>query len=122
MSNVTIRARISPELKREAEAVFEVIGMTTAGAIRVFLKQAGNSGGLPFPPVARKPNAETLAAMMELEDGGGQTFQTTDELFADLNAFVETRMNADKRKYPCFPRSSASYARRPFNPYFYRRK
>jgi len=83
MSNVTVQARISPELKQEAEAVLFSVGMTTAEAIRVFLKQVVNSGGLPFQPTARTPNTETLAAMMELEHGGGQAFQTTDELFAD---------------------------------------
>jgi len=83
MSNVTIQARVSAELKQEAEAVFAAIGMSTAEAIRVFLQQAVNSGGLPFQPTAKAPNAETLAAMMELEDRGGQVFSTTDELFAD---------------------------------------
>lgn len=31
-----------------------------------------------------KPNAETLAAMEELEDGGGECFDTLDELWASL--------------------------------------
>jgi len=83
MPNVTVQACINPTLKQEAEVVFAAIGMTTAEAIRVFLQQAVNSGGLPFRPTAKTPNAETLAAMMELEDGGGESFATTDELFVD---------------------------------------
>ena len=83
MSNTTVQARISPELKQEAESVFAEIGMTTAEAIRVFLKQVVNRGGLPFQPAAKKPNAETLAALIELENGDGQVFQNTDDLFAD---------------------------------------
>lgn len=83
MPNVTVQARVSSELKQEAEAVFSAIGMSTAEAIRVFLQQAVNSGGLPFRPTASTPNAETLAAMMELEDRGGQVFSTTDALFTD---------------------------------------
>lgn len=83
MANVTVQARVSPELKQEAEAVFSAIGMSTAEAIRVFLQQAVNSGGLPFQPSAKTPSVETLAAMMELEDGGGQLFPTTEELFAN---------------------------------------
>ncbi len=86
MSNITVQARIPPELKEEAESVLSSIGMTTAEAIRVFLKQVVNSGGLPFQPTAKVPNAETLAAMMELEQGGGQVFQSTDELFTDWKA------------------------------------
>lgn len=83
MSNVTVQARVNFDLKQEAEAVFAAIGMTTAEAIRVFLQQAVNSGGLPFQPTAKTPNAETLLAMTELEDGGGDLFSTTDDLFAD---------------------------------------
>ena len=83
MPTVTVQARVDPQLKKEAEAVFSAIGMTTAEAIRIFLAQSVNSGGLPFQPTAKIPNPETLAAIMELEDGGGQVFQTIDELFAD---------------------------------------
>ncbi len=35
ISNVTVQARVSAELKQEAEAVFSAIGMSTAEAIRV---------------------------------------------------------------------------------------
>ena len=36
-----------------------------------------------FQPTARTPNAGTLAALMESENGGGQIRQSTDELFVD---------------------------------------
>lgn len=83
MANVTVQARISPELKEQAEAVLAEIGLSTAEAIRVFLQQTVNSGGLPFQPTAKRPNAETLDAMAELESGGGQGFDSTETLFAD---------------------------------------
>jgi len=83
MANITMQARISPELKQQAEAILAAIGLSTADAIRLFLQQTVNSGGLPFQPSAKRPNAETLAAMLELEKGGGQTFASTEELFAD---------------------------------------
>ena len=35
MANVTVQARVSPELKQEAEAVFSAIGMSTAEAMDV---------------------------------------------------------------------------------------
>ena len=85
MSNVTVQARVTADLKQQAEAVFFEIGMSTAEAIRVFLKQAVNSGGLPFQPTAKRPNTETMAAILELENGGGQRFETTDDLFAEWN-------------------------------------
>lgn len=83
MSNVTIQSRVSPELKQQAEAVFSALGLSTADAIRMFLQQSVNVGGLPFQPIAKRPNAETLAAMEELENGGGQMFRSTADLFAD---------------------------------------
>lgn len=83
MSNVTIQSRVSPELKQQAEAVFAALGLSTADAIRMFLQQAVNVGGLPFQPSVKRPNADTLDAMKELESGGGQVFQTPGDLFAD---------------------------------------
>lgn len=83
MSSVTIQSRVSPELKKQADAVFAALGLTTSDAIRMFLQQAVNTGGLPFQPTAKRPNAETLEAMVELESGGGQAFRTPTELFAD---------------------------------------
>jgi DNA-damage-inducible protein J len=83
MANVTVQARISPELKEQAEAILGEIGLSTAEAIRVFLQQTVNSGGLPFQPTAKRPNAETQEAMEELANDGGQVFESADELFAD---------------------------------------
>ncbi len=37
--------------------------------------------------VDAKPNKETLAAMKELEDGGGECFNTLDELWTSLTAW-----------------------------------
>jgi DNA-damage-inducible protein J len=83
MAKATVQARVSQELKDDAEEVFLAIGLSTAEAIRVFLQQSVNTGGLPFQPTAKTPNAETLAAIMELEEKGGQVFSSTEELFAD---------------------------------------
>ncbi len=83
MANVTVQARISPELKEEVDATLSAIGLSTAEAIRLFLQQTVNSGGLPFQPTATRPNRGTLEAMLELENGGGTVFESTDDLFAD---------------------------------------
>jgi DNA-damage-inducible protein J len=67
MANDTVQARVPHELKQEAEAIFSAIGLKTSDAIRMFLQQSVNSGGLPFQPTARKPNAQTLEAMKEAD-------------------------------------------------------
>ena len=58
-----IHARIDRRLKKSAERIFSEIGISTAEAIRLFLKQVELHQGLPFP--VSIPNEETVAAMME---------------------------------------------------------
>jgi len=62
-----IRARMEPELKRGAEAIFKVLGISPTEAITLFYKQVTLRRGLPFS--VEIPNAETREAMREaLED------------------------------------------------------
>jgi DNA-damage-inducible protein J len=58
-----IHARIDTNLKKSAERAFSEIGISTAEAIRLFLKQVELYRGLPFPVLI--PNQETVAAMKE---------------------------------------------------------
>ena len=83
MAHVTVQARISPELKEEVDAILFAIGLSTAEAIRLFLQQTVNSGGLPFQPTAKHANADMLDSMLELENGGGMVFESTEDLFTD---------------------------------------
>ena len=62
----TIRARIEPELKRQAEALFSQLGLSTTEAIRLFYKQATLQRGLPF--AVRLPNAETRDALRQARE------------------------------------------------------
>lgn len=75
MSNVMVQARVSQQLKQQAEQLFSSMGLSLSEAVRVFLQQSVNEHGLPFQPRAanRIPNAETIAAMEELDNGGGTT-------------------------------------------------
>jgi len=59
----TIRARVEPKLKRDAEAVLKKVGLTSSEAITLFLMQVKLTRGLPFP--VRLPNAETKRALTE---------------------------------------------------------
>jgi DNA-damage-inducible protein J len=59
----TIRARVEPRLKHDAEAVLDRLGMTPTEAITLFYKQVTLYRGLPFP--IRIPNAATRKALQE---------------------------------------------------------
>ena len=79
-----IRARTEPELKKQAERVFHAIGLNQTDAINLFYRQVVLQHGLPF--AVKIPNAETRKAIKELSSGGGETFETVDDLFAELDA------------------------------------
>jgi DNA-damage-inducible protein J len=83
MNKVVVQASISQELKEEAEAVFQAIGLTMAEAIHLFLVEVVSQQALPWTLSVNLPNAQTQSAMRELEAGGGQVFQTVDELLAN---------------------------------------
>ena len=63
----TVRARIEPALKRDAEAVLKKIGLTSSEAITLFLTQVRLSKGLPF--AVRIPNKRTRQAIMDAREG-----------------------------------------------------
>jgi len=60
----TIRARVEPKLKAEAEGILNSLGMNPSDAIRMFYKQVVLRKGLPFDVVI--PNAETRRAMEDV--------------------------------------------------------
>ena len=67
MSTVTVQSRVNPDLEEQTENILYNMLMSRADAIRIFLQQSVNEGGLPFQPHARTPNAETLEAFAETE-------------------------------------------------------
>ena len=74
----TIRARVEPRLKRDAEAVLKKIGLTSSEAITLFLTQVKLMKGLPFP--LRVPNAETKRALREARARKDlETFETVSD-------------------------------------------
>jgi DNA-damage-inducible protein J len=78
-----ISARIDPELKHNAEEVFEQLGLTTTQAITLFLKQVELERGLPF--AVRLPNEVTAEALEQARVREGlKSFNTLDDLFDDL--------------------------------------
>lgn len=62
-----IRARVEPELKHDAEAVFTQLGLSATEAITLFYKQVTLRHGMPF--AVRIPNAQTSRELQEAYDG-----------------------------------------------------
>ena len=62
-----IRARTTPELKKNVEPIFKELGLTTTEAINLFYRQVCLYRGLPFD--VRIPNEETLKTFNESDKG-----------------------------------------------------
>lgn len=44
----TVHTRVTPEIKRKADSIFESLGLTTSQAIMLFLTATVNHNGMPF--------------------------------------------------------------------------
>jgi DNA-damage-inducible protein J len=80
----TIRARVEPKLKEDAERVLAALGMNASDAIRLFYKQVVLRKGLPFDVAI--PNAATRKALRDADAGKNLLglFADTDEMFRKL--------------------------------------
>ena len=78
-----VRARIDTRLKKEATAVLSAMGLSVSDAIRLMLVRVVSDKALPFD--VRIPNAETEAAMRDIQEGKVKRFKSVEALMADLN-------------------------------------
>ena len=80
-SDEIVRARIDPKTKRQASKALAVMGLTVSDAIRLLMRRIADEKRLPFD--VRVPNKETVAAIEELESGGGERYDDIDALLRD---------------------------------------
>ena len=79
----TIRARIQPDLKDNAEYVFRRLGLSTTQAITLFYKQVELRGGLPFEITI--PNKTTRRTFANTDAGRDLIIcEDTDDMFRKL--------------------------------------
>lgn len=91
MSTTNISIRMDSELKKQAETMFADMGLNMTTAMNMFLRQVVRQGKIPFEIATSIPNAETLAAMREVDDiiSGkipAKKYTSTEELFEDLES------------------------------------
>jgi DNA-damage-inducible protein J len=82
MLKVQANYRIDAQAKQKAYAVLSRMGIKPTDAVNMFINHIAMYGELPFHP--RVPNAETIEAMKELENDGGKTYATSQEMYDDL--------------------------------------
>ncbi len=64
----TLNVRVDENLKKEANELFADLGLDMSTAINMFLRQSVIRNALPFEVVREVPNAETLAAIKEVQE------------------------------------------------------
>lgn len=83
MSSV-INIRVDSETKKQAEKLFNDLGMNMSVAINMFLKQSLLEGCLPFKPGNKNLNLETMQAILEgrelANDPNAIRYKNVDEL------------------------------------------
>lgn len=63
-ANALVTTRIDPQIKEEASAVLEAIGMTVSDVMRLVLTRIASEGALPFEPLT--PTAESVRKVRKL--------------------------------------------------------
>jgi DNA-damage-inducible protein J len=83
-TNDVVRARINKQVKKDAQAVLDSIGLTVSDAFRMMMMRIATEKKLPFDPLI--PNAETIEAMKAARREEVTTIGPVDDLLASLNA------------------------------------
>jgi DNA-damage-inducible protein J len=83
-SNTVVRARIDGQIKEEATAVLDAMGLTVSDAFRMLLTRIAKERALLFEPLV--PNEETIQAMQEARARRVRTAKSPEDLIAQLNA------------------------------------
>jgi len=84
-ANAYVRARIDQELKDDATAVLDSLGLTVSDVMRMMLTRIAREKALPIE--LTRPNAETLAAIEEARQIAAKKrgrFENPQELFDAL--------------------------------------
>ena len=93
-----LQVRVDEELKNQANAIFEEMGLDLSTAVRMFLKRAVMENGIPFRMTLPKApyNAERgYRAMVEISEGAeknGMSDMTLDEINAEIEASRKERV------------------------------
>ena len=82
ITDTVVRARIDSDTKTRATEALHAMGLSMSDAIRMLLLRVADEKQLPF--TVRVPNAATVKAMKELDEGKGKRFDSAEELFQDL--------------------------------------
>jgi len=82
MKSALIQTRVEPDLKAEVESILREIGISTSEAITIFLNRVKLENGIPFE--LKLPNAKSLEAIKNIEEGNVETFKSANDMFESM--------------------------------------
>ena len=91
MVQTNVNIRIDEGLKREFDELCQDLGLTMTAAFTVFAKTAVRRQRIPFEISRDIPNAETIAAIEEVQEmkrnpHSYRSFKSVEALFEDLDS------------------------------------
>ncbi len=88
MAQTNINIRMDEGLKRDFDNMCGALGMNMTTAFNIFAKTVVRQHGIPFPVVLDAPNAETMAAIDDVNKRRNMRgpFNSVRELMEDLDA------------------------------------
>ena len=92
MAQTNVNIRIDEGLKREFDELCQDLGLTMTAAFTVFAKTAVRRQRIPFEISRDIPNAETIAAIEEVQEMKRnphlyKSFDSVEALFEDLDNY-----------------------------------
>ena len=86
MSMINLNVRVDAEVKKQAEALFNSLGLNMSTAINVFLRQSIEADGMPFEIRHQKMSQRTLDSIQDTLNGNNlsRPFHDTAEMWKEL--------------------------------------
>ena len=84
MTTTMVHVRVDGQVKAQAAETLATMGLSVSDAVRMMLVRVASDKAMPFDISVL--NAETIAAMKELDEVRDKSSNSIDALMADLNA------------------------------------
>ena len=82
MNNVNVTIRVNKDVKKQAEVLFNDLGLTLSSAINMFLRQAIADQAIPFKPA--KKREMKYASRSELMKAAEEAYNEHPNLYKEL--------------------------------------
>lgn len=88
MAQTNVNIRMDETLKQQFDLLCNELGLNMSTAFNIFAKTMVRQQRIPFDVALDRPNAETLAAIDDVDHGRNlsRSFHSVEELMEDLNA------------------------------------